>query len=147
MFQHLRYWKSTIQHATHQLLVINLLLYLKQTNHKLSSHVVWTTNNQNHVVRFFVTITTHVATCIVYSYDIVLDKGNITYKNLKRNKKQLFTVTASTADGETVSKNFTFASKYSEGGLFCDVKLLNYNYYRQEVLSSVCVQRWCCYQW
>ena len=38
----------------------------------------------------------------------------MTYSDLKRNKEQKLTVTATTSNGEIYSKDFTFASKYSE---------------------------------
>lgn len=45
---------------------------------------------------------------------VFIDDGTVTYSGLKRNKEQSLNVTASTCNGETVSKNFTFSSRYSE---------------------------------
>ena len=57
-------------------------------------------------------------------YGIYIDEGSVTYSNLKKNQEQLLTITASTCNGETVSKNFTFASRYSELPSWYDFKLL-----------------------
>ena len=66
----------------------------------------------------------------------MIDKGNITYENLKENKEQLFTIIATTDDGETVNKSFIFVSKYSKVFLII-TNLLEYTCYRQEILPSV----------
>ena len=46
-----------------------------------------------------------------------VDEKQVTYVNLKK-KKHEFTVTASTTDEETVSKKFTFESKYGKLATF-----------------------------
>ena len=54
------------------------------------------------------------------------DEGSVSYSDLRRNKEQKLTVTASTCNGEMVSKNFTFASRYSE--LYAPVMIpINWN--------------------
>lgn len=47
------------------------------------------------------------------------NEGSVSYSDLRRNKEQKLTVTASTCNGEMVSKNFTFASRYNSR--FCQV--------------------------
>ena len=56
-------------------------------------------------------------------YNCHTDQGTVSYSNLRR-KTHVVTVTASTVDGETVSKDFTFRNKYSKGASHY-VKLLN----------------------
>ena len=41
------------------------------------------------------------------------DQGAMSYSNLRR-RNQLFTVTATSCNGETATKNMTFFPKYSE---------------------------------
>ena len=66
----------------------------------------------------------------------MIDTGNITYENLKKKGEQVFTIIATTNDGETVNKSFTFVSKYSKVFLII-ANLLEYTCYRQSILSSV----------
>ena len=60
--------------------------------------------------------------------NMVIDEGSVTYSNLKKNKEQLLTVTASTCNGETVSKNFMFTPRFSELPSCYDFMLLKFKH-------------------
>lgn len=73
----------------------------------------------------------------------LIDEGRVTYTGLRK-RQHWFTVKATTADGESVNKTFTFFAKYRKNSVY--IYNINFNvHFRLPLLSCVYVWWYNCH--